>query len=135
MSEKRHVALLIPYRKHDGILHYFLQKRDAGAPLYPNQFGFFGGHVEPGEEREHAVVREVEEELMYVPPGIQFYRRIEHNNVIRDVFVVEVEADFEERVTVCEGEYGAFRTFKAVENDPLVSEGHRAVLKELDGLL
>ncbi len=39
-----------------------LQERDEHAPVSPNQWGLVGGHVEPGEEWEEALAREVEEE-------------------------------------------------------------------------
>ena len=140
MTAKHHVALLIPYRTEGGTPLFYLQKRDAFAPIYPSQFGFFGGHVESGEDGDQAVIREIQEELMYVPPNIQFFRRMEHSTdigelVVREIYIAEAEPDFENRVTVCEGEYGIFRSFAEVEHDPLVSEGHRTVLRELQTML
>lgn len=40
-----------------------LQLRDEHALTYPNQWGLFGGHIEPGESAGAAVVREIREEL------------------------------------------------------------------------
>ena len=40
-----------------------LQKRTHDAPTYPNQWGSFGGHSEPGEAPEAAAIREIKEEL------------------------------------------------------------------------
>jgi 8-oxo-dGTP diphosphatase len=39
-----------------------LQERDDIAPVSPNQWGLVGGHVEPGEDWEDALHREIEEE-------------------------------------------------------------------------
>jgi len=39
-----------------------MQHRDEHAPVSPNQWGFPGGHIEPGETPEQAALREVEEE-------------------------------------------------------------------------
>ena len=42
--------------------HVLLQHRDAHAPRAANQWGIVGGHVEPGEDFDAAVRRELEEE-------------------------------------------------------------------------
>ena len=42
---------------------YALQLRDEHAKRWPNQWGLFGGHIEPGETPRGAVMREVREEL------------------------------------------------------------------------
>ncbi|MGI8577730.1 MAG: NUDIX domain-containing protein [Nocardioidaceae bacterium] len=39
-----------------------LQERDEKAPIAANQWGLVGGHVEPGEDSEAAVYRELQEE-------------------------------------------------------------------------
>jgi 8-oxo-dGTP pyrophosphatase MutT (NUDIX family) len=39
-----------------------LQERDEFAPVAPNRWGIVGGHVEPGEDWDHAMHRELEEE-------------------------------------------------------------------------
>jgi 8-oxo-dGTP pyrophosphatase MutT (NUDIX family) len=39
-----------------------LQERDEHAPVAPNQWGLVGGHVEPGEDVEAAIYRELVEE-------------------------------------------------------------------------
>ena len=47
--------------------HIFLGKRAAGRSVYPDAWDIPGGHCEPGESLEHALVREVEEELGVTP--------------------------------------------------------------------
>jgi 8-oxo-dGTP diphosphatase len=44
-----------------------LGRRSAERVFYPDVWDLFGGHVEPGEQREQALVRELEEELGITP--------------------------------------------------------------------
>ncbi len=44
-----------------------LGKRAAERAFYPDVWDVFGGHVEPGESLEQALVRELNEELGIVP--------------------------------------------------------------------
>ena len=46
----------------DGRGHVLLQHRDEHAPRAPGVWGIVGGHVEPGEDFDTAMVRELEEE-------------------------------------------------------------------------
>ena len=46
----------------DGRGHVLLQHRDEHAPRAANQWGMVGGHVEPGEDFDDAVLRELLEE-------------------------------------------------------------------------
>lgn len=115
----RHVALLVPYRICGGEPELFLQKRDRHAPHYPSQLGFFGGHVEDGETPVAAMLREIQEELGYAPDGFFPLVRQEAPEVTRHIFAVEVADDFEARVRVSEGEYGAFLSAAAIAAEPL----------------
>ena len=49
-----------------------LGRRSAERAFYPDVWDMFGGHVEPGEERGQALVRELEEELGITPAGWTF---------------------------------------------------------------
>jgi 8-oxo-dGTP diphosphatase len=49
-----------------------LGRRSAERVFYPDVWDLFGGHVEPGEEREQALVRELEEELGITPTRWNF---------------------------------------------------------------
>ena len=82
----------------------------------PNSWAFFGGHIEPGETPEQAVVREAREELQIeVLP--RFFRRYEytgpHGRVERFIFVQET-------------------TMTADELQPLQTEGDRLGFFTLD---
>ncbi|MEO0407271.1 MAG: NUDIX hydrolase [Cyanobacteria bacterium P01_A01_bin.135] len=53
---------------------FLLQLRDdVPGILYPGHWGFFGGHLDPGETPEEAVLRELREEIDYAPPYVQPY--------------------------------------------------------------
>lgn len=111
MDQKVEVAVYIPYRRTGEVWEFFLQKRDGKAQTHPNIFSMFGGHMEEGEDSHAAVLREVQEELAYVPQTLSKFPRTfvsDANGKIFDVYTEEVGPDFEHTVTVLEGEYGAF---------------------------
>jgi 8-oxo-dGTP pyrophosphatase MutT (NUDIX family) len=50
-----------------------LQERDEKAPVAPNQWGIVGGHLEPGEEWEPAMRRELVEETGLEVDGLELW--------------------------------------------------------------
>jgi len=44
-----------------------LGRRSPDREFDPNVWDVFGGHIEPGEERDHTLVRELQEELGITP--------------------------------------------------------------------
>ena len=44
-----------------------LGKRTPNREFFPNVWDVFGGHIEPGEERDQTLVRELQEELGITP--------------------------------------------------------------------
>lgn len=77
------VALL---RWEDGFL---LQLRDNDPGIRaPYQWGFFGGHLEPGETPEAAILRELVEELSYEAPSATPFGVYPDTGVLRHAFVV-----------------------------------------------
>jgi 8-oxo-dGTP diphosphatase len=61
MSHEVVAALIIRSKK------ILLGQRSSTREYYPNVWDVFGGHVEPGEEQEQTLVRELEEELGITP--------------------------------------------------------------------
>lgn len=62
------------------ILHqdnqFLLQLRDDNpAIIYPGYWAFCGGHLEPGEDADTAVRRELMEEIAHVPDGLMLFER------------------------------------------------------------
>lgn len=49
------------YRKRDGKLEIFLQRRSKDAERDPDRFGLWGGGIEGEETPEEALLREIEE--------------------------------------------------------------------------
>ena len=50
-----------------------LQERDEHAPVAPNQWGVVGGHVEPGEDWEEGMRRELAEETGLEVGGLELW--------------------------------------------------------------
>ncbi len=79
---------------------FLLQLRDDIPTIaYPGYWGFFGGHIEPGETPEQALKRELEEEISYTftvkPVKFGCYHEPQ---VIRHVFAVPLLVPCEELV-------------------------------------
>lgn len=118
---KRETSAYIPYRFTDGEVAFYLQKRDAHAKRSPNLFGMFGGGLESNETPQEALMREVQEELTYVPQAPRYFSRYETAYLIFHVFIEEVGNDFESHVKVEEGEYGKFLTTEEISTLPNMS--------------
>lgn len=128
---KHRTSAFIPYRKQAGEFAVFLQRRSKNAALFPGYLGFFGGHIEKGEKPKQTLVREVKEELGYVPAAHRFFGKYVSPTSIKHVFIEEVGGDFERRVTVLEGEYGKFFTESDIQQEPLVREENKYILRDL----
>ncbi len=51
----------------DGGRFLFQLRDDIPNIVMPGRWGFFGGHIEPGEDADVAIAREIEEELSFTP--------------------------------------------------------------------
>jgi 8-oxo-dGTP diphosphatase len=51
----------------DGGRFLFQLRDDIPNIVMPGRWGFFGGHIEPGEDADTAIVREMEEEVAFTP--------------------------------------------------------------------
>ena len=84
------------------ILHqndqFLMQLRDnVPGIVYPGHWGFFGGHLDPGESAEEAMWRELAEEIEYIPPDLTPFRTYRGDpRVIRHVYVAPLVVDVEE---------------------------------------
>lgn len=85
------------------ILHtpdrFLMQLRDnIPGIMYPGYWGFFGGHIDPGETPEEAVKRELLEEINYAPPLVSEFRRYSNSQVIRHVFHAPLTVELDQLV-------------------------------------
>jgi 8-oxo-dGTP diphosphatase len=82
-AEKPEVAVAILYQGD----RFLMQLRDdIPGILYPGHWGFFGGHIEPGEDPPTAMRRELLEEIGYAPSDLVLLQRMEMDYVVRHVF-------------------------------------------------
>lgn len=99
-----HVAIAILHQPQpDGTLQFLMQLRDNIPGIaYPGYWGFFGGHIEPGESPDVAVVRELIEEINYNPPAIHPFKVYESVQSIRHVYHASFDTTLE-ALTLTEG--------------------------------
>lgn len=77
------VAIAILYQNQQ----FLMQLRDDIPGIFwPGHWAFFGGHLDPGETPEAAMIRELQEEIAYSPPQVKLFERYEDVQVIRHVF-------------------------------------------------
>lgn len=123
---------------HDG--RFLLQMRDDNPHIrFPGQWGFFGGHIEPGESPAVAMARELVEEIGYAPPVLTPFRTYDQQTVIRHVFHAPLEVplsalDLQEGVdlklvSIEDIRHGAAYSPKLQETRSLAAP-HRAILLE-----
>ena len=95
------VALAIIYESHcvQTTPRFLMQLRDdIPGIVYPGHWGLFGGHIEPGETAEQAFVREVHEEINYLPKRYSFFRCYPGKEVIRHVYCTPLTVTMEKLV-------------------------------------
>jgi 8-oxo-dGTP diphosphatase len=82
---------------------FLMQLRDnIPTILYPGLWGFFGGHMEPGETPEFAVKREIMEEIGYELTDPQKFACYSDERVIRHVFYEPLTVEID-RLVLNEG--------------------------------
>jgi 8-oxo-dGTP pyrophosphatase MutT (NUDIX family) len=130
------------------ILHtpdqFLMQLRDnIPGIMYPGYWGFFGGHIDPGETPEAAVKRELLEEINYAPPLVSEFRCYSNSQVIRHVFHAPLTVELDQLVlgegwdmglvTPDEIRAGEFYSEKAGQVRPLGPPHQQILLDFLEG--
>lgn len=133
MQTKKENSLLIPYRIENGNVVVFLQKRSPHSKTLPNHFSFFGGKLEAGETTDQALVREIKEELDFNIKDFTFLKEY-HSSLKGDlslsVYFSQVPENFEDQITVYEGEYGKFFSEAEIATEPMIIEGDKKILHD-----
>ncbi len=113
MQEKRKVSVLVPYRIINDSVHLFMQKRKKDHPRGGDMFGFFGGGIEESETPEEALMREIKEELNFIPHNFSLFKKYDlpattyFSAAELHVFTLPVDEHFEQEITLnSEGQYG-----------------------------
>jgi 8-oxo-dGTP diphosphatase len=128
------VAIGIIYQ--DG--KYLMQLRDDLPHIvYPGVWGFFGGHIEPGEAPEIGLRRELVEEINYVAPILTKFRFYQTGNYLRHIFSCPLTVSITELelnegwdlklLTIKEIDQGFAYSPRAIANKPL-GDIHRQIL-------
>ncbi len=90
-----HVAIAILYREGK----FLLQLRDDIPGIaHPGKWAFFGGHIEPGEEPEEAMKRELAEEISYTPDKVSEFNVYYDTDVVRHVFSAPLTVELKDLV-------------------------------------
>lgn len=66
--------------------------------LYPGYWALFGGHLEPGESPEVAVVREIQEEISYGLPSFEKFGIYADDVAMRHVFHAPLTVGLEQLI-------------------------------------
>lgn len=141
MTAKPEVAIAILQQNHQ----FLMQLRDDIPGIaYPGHWGFFGGHLEPGESPAIAIRRELLEEIGYAPPRLDFFCRMETEQSIRYVFhgfltvpvaALELNEGWDlDLVTVADVDKGRRFSAKANQERPM-GDPHRQILLSFLGRL
>lgn len=130
-KEKRVVAVLIPYTFQNGKPLVFLQKRSDTAERNPGGISCFGGGVEPGETIEEGLLREIKEELHFVPKDYAYLGGYGNEYDFSHCYIMEVGDDFESQIVIGEGEYGKFFSEEELEHEPRRSANNKKVIGDL----
>lgn len=123
--------MLIPYYLKEGDLFVFLQRRSDDAPRNPNILGGFGGGLEGEENNEEALMREMMEELEYIPKKFYLLGVFETDHSISNYYVEEVGEDFEKNIKVHEGKRGEWHKATEVITRDDISPNTKKVIEAM----
>ena len=102
--------------------------------------GYFGGNIEKGEKPKDALIRELKEELNYVPKNIKFWKKVDflstakgkYNNFGVTIYIfISPLTDGLERLKVYEGGGKIMTTLDEELKSENFTGGYEIVLKEI----
>jgi 8-oxo-dGTP pyrophosphatase MutT (NUDIX family) len=132
IAAMKKVVNYIPYKKTNGAVEVFVQRRSEDAPVRPNLLGLFGGGVKEGETDFVALHREVWDELAHIPVNPKFLGNYTDEVATnKNVYIEEVDTSFEKQICIGEGQYGQFMSRMQVEHDSDIAPSERQILCDL----
>ena len=111
------IASALLYNPQGDVL---LQHRDDKPDIvHPNVWSLFGGHKEAGEELSEALVRELEEEIGFVPQTFDLWTIARQPGTTFYIYLVPIDKPLE-ALELNEGQdFGFFKPLTALETLPL----------------
>lgn len=80
-------------------IHFLMQLRDDIPGIaFPGNWGLFGGHLEPGEAPETALVRELQEEIGFYPQQFWQFNCYRYPEKIRHIYYMSLTVATEQLV-------------------------------------
>ncbi len=134
-TKKRHNSMLIPYYIVEDVLSVFLQRRTADAPRNPLMLGGFGGGLEDNENNEEALLREMQEELEYVPQNYSLLGVFETEHSVSNYYIEEVSPDFDKPISFHEGTGEWHKASEVVERDDISPNTRKVILTLFEKLI
>ena len=115
------MAVALPYNPRGEVL---LQHRDDRPDIaHPNLWSLFGGHKEADEEPSAALVRELEEEIGFVPVTFELWTIVREPGAVFYVYLAPIEEPLE-TLELNEGQdFGFFEPSAALQTLPLSPVG------------
>lgn len=116
----KNVATILLY---DDKKRFLLQHRTNNAPVFPNEYGFFGGTIEKNETPETAVIRECKEELEYelTNPKLAFHSIKDSQYGKRDIYVFLEEFNPNIKLILHEGQGMKWVALEEINDLPIVN--------------
>jgi 8-oxo-dGTP pyrophosphatase MutT (NUDIX family) len=131
IEQKRLTAHLIPYKINNGAFSFFLQKRSDTVERNPGRFSIFGGGIEGEETPEQGMLREMKEELNFVPTNYFYLGEYSDEHSISHYYAMEVADGFENEVEIGEGDYGQFFFEDELQAESRMSNVNKTILNDL----
>lgn len=129
-------ANLIPYRFRDNNLEFYLSLRSKTAKQYPDYWSFWGGGIEGDENPRQAMLREIQEELEFIPQDYKFLKIvIDPLGNEKYVYYTKVENDFENLIQIHESQGGKFFTKEDIKKEEKMTVEDKQALLELFDIL
>lgn len=125
------ISLFLPFKIRNNQVLVYLQKRSESATRLPGYFGFFGGHSEGDENPEETLLREVKEEMNFVPSGYELLGHFKFCGCTKSAYILEVDNEFEKNIKVLEGDYGKYFNEEDALNELKLIDEDKTVLRAL----